>query len=64
MKRLSDESDFFKIVRIKDRLELGTRDILINVSYKGKILCEVQLAVTDEIDTKQQAFDAFNHYLY
>lgn len=28
------------------------------------MLCEIQLAVTDEIDTKQQAFDAFNHYLY
>lgn len=64
MKRLSDEKDYFKIVRIKDRLELGTRDILVNVNYMGKLLCEIQLAVTDEIDTKQQAFDAFNHYLY
>lgn len=47
LKRISDEKDYFKIVRIKDRLELGTRDILINFNYMGKLLCEIQLAVTD-----------------
>lgn len=43
---------------------MGTRDILINVCYMDVMLCEIQLAVEDEIDVKQQVFDAFNHYLY
>jgi hypothetical protein len=30
----------------------------------NKILCEIQLAVTDEIDQKQKMYDSFNHYLY
>ena len=51
-------------MRIKDRLEMGTRDIMINVIYKNKFLCEIQLAVTDTIDKKQLAYDAFNHFLY
>jgi recombinational DNA repair protein (RecF pathway) len=43
---------------------MGTRDILINTIYCGKFLCEIQLAITEEVDKKQQAYDAFNHYLY
>ena len=34
-----------KIIRVKNRLKLGTNDILINTIYKEKYLCEVQLAV-------------------
>ena len=65
LKRISDdESEIFKIIRIKDRLSLGTRDILININFMNKILCEIQLAVTDEIDKKQKMYDSFNHYLY
>ena len=65
LKRISDdESEIFKIIRIKDRLSLGTRDILININFMNKILCEIQLAVTDEIDKKQKMYDGFNHYLY
>lgn len=51
-------------MRIKDRLELGTRDININILFMKKILCEIQLAVTDQVEEKQKNFDAFNHYLY
>ena len=65
LKRISDsESNLLKIIRIKDRLELGTRDILINIIFMGKILCEIQLAVTEEVDFKQAKYDSFNHYLY
>lgn len=46
-----------KIVRIKDRLELGTKDILINVRLMNKILCEIQLAINDEVDHKQKMYD-------
>lgn len=48
IKKISEnECNLIKIVRIKDRLELGTRDILININFMNKILCEIQLAVTD-----------------
>lgn len=30
----------------------------------NKILCEIQLAVTDDFEEKQKMYDAFNHYLY
>ena len=30
----------------------------------NKILCEIQLAVTEAVDFKQTKYDAFNHYLY
>jgi len=48
IKKLGEEKqDLFKIVRIKDRLEMNTRDILINILFMNKILCEIQLAVND-----------------
>ena len=65
IKRISESDlDLIKIIRIKDRLELGTRDILINILFMKKVLCEIQLAVTDEVEEKQKMFDSFNHYLY
>ena len=65
IKRISEsDPEIFKIVRIKDRLEMGTRDILINLLFMKKIVCEVQLAVTDNMEEKQKMFDGFNHYLY
>jgi hypothetical protein len=40
IKKIGDEKqDLFKIVRIKDRLEMNTRDILINILFMNKILC-------------------------
>ena len=37
-----------KIVRIKNRLHKGTRDILINLKYKGMMLVEMQLAINED----------------
>ncbi len=37
----------FKIIRIKNRLSQGTRDILINAYFKNKVVCEIQLAVNE-----------------
>lgn len=64
LKRVSDQQNLLKIVRIKDRLNLGTRDVLLNVIYDKVMLCEIQLGVADEIDSKQQVYDSFNHFLY
>ena len=68
-KRLVSESErknsLFKIVRVKDRLNLGTRDIMLNLFFDERILVEVQLGVVDNLDDdKQNYFDKFNHFLY
>ena len=54
----------FKIVRIKNRLNLGTRDILINAKFEDEILCEIQLAINAETNPFLYCSDKFNHYLY
>lgn len=58
------QPDLFKIVKIKDRLDMGTKDILINILFMKKILCEIQLEINDEVDEKQKVYDSFNHYIY
>lgn len=56
-----------KIFRVKNRLKQGTNDILINVLYKEKFLCEVQLAVKSPKASKSKWIECsnmFNHYIY
>lgn len=54
----------FKVVRIKDRLSLGTRDIMINAQINRGLVCEIQLSVTSHSDKKQELLDSYNHFLY
>jgi hypothetical protein len=49
---------------VKDRLHLGTRDILINAQLNKGLICEIQLAVTNNVDHKQELFDKYEHFLY
>ena len=51
-------------MRIKDRLNQGTRDVLINAQIGKGIICEIQLAVITNIDNKQELLDQYNHFLY
>ena len=53
-----------KIIRVKNRLKLGTNDILINVLYKNKYLCEIQLAVKSAQSKFISCSNAWNHYIY
>lgn len=54
-----------KIVRVKNRLREGTNDILLNVRFNNKIICEIQLEVVSKSKTKFiQASNAFSHYIY
>ena len=55
---------FLRIIRIKDRLEMGTRDILLNMKLDNRILCEIQLSISDEIHLKKKMYNKFTHYLY
>lgn len=51
-------------MRVKDRLNQGTRDILINAQYDNGLVWEIQLAVTSHADKKQDLLDKYNHFLY
>ena len=53
-----------KIIRVKNRLKMGTNDILINVLYKNKYLCEIQLAVKSAQSKFISCSNAWNHYIY
>lgn len=54
----------FKIVRIKNRLEKGTKDILINILYRKSVLVEIQLAVSTNRSKFIDFSNKFNHVLY
>jgi hypothetical protein len=56
--------DILKIVKIKNRLEKGTKDILLNLLFKEKILIEVQLAIDAGKNKFIECSDKFNHYIY
>ena len=60
----NDKDDPFEIVRIKDRLSMGTRDILINAQVGRGLVCEIQLAVASNMEKKQELLDQYNHFLY
>lgn len=49
---------------MKNRLKLGTNDILINILYKNKYLCEIQLAVKSAQSKFIACSNKFNHYIY
>jgi hypothetical protein len=38
---------------VKDRLNQGTRDILINAQYNSGLVWEIQLSVNSVVDKKQ-----------
>ena len=39
---------FLEIVKIKNRMHTKNNDILINLFFRGKTLCELQLSITRE----------------
>lgn len=61
-KALEERSDYFEIIRVKNKLSEGTRDILINLKLKNSFLiCEVQLALGK---SQEEVNDHFCHFLY
>lgn len=53
-----------KIIRVKNRLKMGTNDILINLIFQEKYLCEVQLAVNATSSKFISCSNLFSHYVY
>lgn len=65
LERMSRKKDSgLKIMRIKNRLEKGTKDILINFLYKNMILVEMQLAITTNRTKFIDFSNKYNHVLY
>ena len=43
---LLDKNSNFKIIRVKNRLQTGNRDFLINMKFKNTpLICELQLGL-------------------
>lgn len=60
-KQLGERKEF-EIIRVKNKLNESTRDILINFKHRDSFLiCEMQLALGD---SKDDVNDHFSHYLY
>ena len=53
-----------KVVRVKNRLEGGNRDILMNFMYKKQLLVEIQLAIKSDKSKFASCSNKFNHFLY
>jgi len=43
---------------------MGTNDILINIMFKKKFICEIQLAVKSSTNKFIQCSNMFSHYIY
>lgn len=59
-----EKPHIFKIVRVKNKLKECTKDILINILYREKLLVEIQLAIKSDKTKFIQLESDFKHYLY
>lgn len=53
-----------KIIKLKNRLEDNNNDILLNIFFKEKVICEIQLGIFKEVNKKESLYSQFNHFLY
>ena len=53
----------FKLVRIKNKLDEPTNNIIINYLFMGKVECELQLSVQN-LKNKEQNYFIFSHFIY
>jgi hypothetical protein len=54
---------YFKLVRIKNKLDDSAGNIMINYLFMGKIQCELQLSV-QEPKGRQKDNYALSHFIY
>ena len=58
------EDNTLKLVRVKNRLESGTKDILMNLMYRNELVVEMQLAIKTGKSQFLDCSSHFNHYIY
>ena len=56
--------EVLRIVRVKNRLHRGTKDILVNLVYRDTMLIEMQIAINSSKSNFIDCSDKFNHYIY
>ena len=59
----SKEAPFFKLVRVKNKLDKQDNNVLINFLFRGRLQCELQLS-SQKVEGKEQKYYAFSHFLY
>ena len=65
LERISlDYPKTLKIVKIKNKLDTETRNILINLMYRQKLLVEIQLGIDDKKSKFLECSNEFNHFVY
>ena len=63
-RRHRDPNSGIKIIRVKNRLNKGNKDILMNLLYKNEMVVEMQLAIKSDKSKFIECSYNFNHYLY
>ena len=53
-----------RIIRVKNRLGKGNKDILMNILFEQKVIVEMQLAIKQDKSKFIESSNKFNHYLY
>jgi hypothetical protein len=53
----------FKLIRIKNKLDLPANNIMVNYLFMGKVQCEMQLSV-QEPKGKEKNYYTFSHFVY
>ena len=56
--------DLFKIVTVRNRLSGVTKDILVNILYRNKIVIEMQLGIKTDKSRFIECSDKMNHFIY
>lgn len=57
-------SKILKIIRIKNRLQQQSNDLLINLFFANKVECQLQLSVDNHYHNLDKSVSSFNHYVY
>jgi hypothetical protein len=59
------KSPGIKVFKVRNRLDTGNRDFLINFIFKEcKLHCEVQVGIRNRDDQKGTYLSYFSHFLY
>jgi hypothetical protein len=56
-------TDKFRLVRIKNKLDTPSNNIMINYLFMGRVQCELQLSV-QEPKGKAKKYYTFSHFVY
>ena len=56
--------EIFKVVSVRNRLSYVTKDILINILYRDRLVIEMQLGINSDKSTFIESSNKINHFIY